>query len=85
MDTEAAARAISPIVGPATSVLSLQNGVQKDDVLRHIIGDRPILGGDLLHLSDDRSARGNQPYRHRPEDRVRRIRRTTFGASRSFS
>jgi len=44
-DTEAAARAISPIVGAATTVLSLQNGVQKDDVLRHIFGDRPILGG----------------------------------------
>ena len=44
-DTEAAAHAISPIVGPTTTVLSLQNGVQKDDVLRRILGDRPILGG----------------------------------------
>jgi 2-dehydropantoate 2-reductase len=44
-DTETAARAISPIVGPATTVLSLQNGVQKDDVLRRVLGDRPILGG----------------------------------------
>jgi 2-dehydropantoate 2-reductase len=44
-DTEAAARAMSPIVGPATTVLSLQNGVQKDDVLRPILGDKPILGG----------------------------------------
>ena len=44
-DTEAAAHAISPIVGPATTVLSLQNGVQKDDVLRRILGERPILGG----------------------------------------
>jgi 2-dehydropantoate 2-reductase len=38
-DTEAAARAISPIVGPTTVVLSLQNGVQKDDVLRHVLGN----------------------------------------------
>jgi 2-dehydropantoate 2-reductase len=44
-DTEAAAHAVSPIVGPATAVLSLQNGVQKDDVLRSVFGDRPILGG----------------------------------------
>jgi 2-dehydropantoate 2-reductase len=44
-DTETAAHAISPIVGPATAVLSLQNGVQKDDVLRSVFGDRPILGG----------------------------------------
>ena len=44
-DTEAAAHAVSPIVGPATAVLSLQNGVQKDGVLRSVFGDRPILGG----------------------------------------
>ena len=44
-DTEAAVRAISPIVGPSTAVLSLQNGVQKDDALRHLLGDGPILGG----------------------------------------
>jgi 2-dehydropantoate 2-reductase len=44
-DTEAAVRAISPIVGPKTAVLSLQNGVQKDDVLRSILGNEPVMGG----------------------------------------
>ena len=44
-DTEAAAHAISAIVGPTTAVLSLQNGVQKDDVLRRILGREPLLGG----------------------------------------
>jgi len=44
-DTEAAGRAISTIVGPTTTVLSLQNGVQKDDVLRLILGSEPLLGG----------------------------------------
>jgi 2-dehydropantoate 2-reductase len=44
-DTEAAVRAISPIVGPKTAVLSLQNGVQKDDVLRCILGNEPVMGG----------------------------------------
>jgi 2-dehydropantoate 2-reductase len=44
-DTEAAAHAVSAIVGPTTAVLSLQNGVQKDDVLRHILGTEPVLGG----------------------------------------
>jgi 2-dehydropantoate 2-reductase len=44
-DTEAAARAISAIVGPTTAVLSLQNGVQKDDVLRDTLGNEPVLGG----------------------------------------
>jgi 2-dehydropantoate 2-reductase len=44
-DTEAAVRTIRPIVGGTTAVLSLQNGVQKDDVLRSILGDGPIIGG----------------------------------------
>ena len=44
-DTEAAAHAVSAIVGPATAVLSLQNGVQKDNVLRHVFGTEPVLGG----------------------------------------
>jgi len=43
-DTETAVRAISPIVGPKTAVLSLQNGVQKDDVLRHVLGNEPVMG-----------------------------------------
>ena len=44
-DTEAAAHAVLAIVGPTTAVLSLQNGVQKDDVLRDILGSEPVLGG----------------------------------------
>ncbi|MDC7787217.1 2-dehydropantoate 2-reductase [Rhodoplanes sp. TEM] len=43
-DTEAAARAIAPIVGPRTAVVSLQNGVQKDDMLRPILGDNALMG-----------------------------------------
>ena len=44
-DTEAAARAIAPLVGPDTGVLSLQNGVTKDDILRPIIGEKALMGG----------------------------------------
>ncbi|RAI45811.1 ketopantoate reductase family protein [Rhodoplanes roseus] len=44
-DTEAAARAIAPIVGPGTAVVSLQNGVQKDDMLRPILGGAALMGG----------------------------------------
>ena len=44
-DTEPAVRATAPIVGPKTAVLSLQNGVQKDDVLRRILGNEPVMGG----------------------------------------
>lgn len=44
-DTEDAARAIAPIVGPATGVLSLQNGVIKDDILRTAFGAERVMGG----------------------------------------
>ncbi len=44
-DTEAAARAVKPIVGPDTAVLSLQNGVIKDDILRREFGDKAVMGG----------------------------------------
>lgn len=44
-DTVTAARAVAPVVGPDTAVISFQNGVQKDDVIRRELGDRPVLGG----------------------------------------
>ncbi len=44
-DTEQAARAIAPIVGPHTAVLSLQNGVVKDDILRRHFGAGRVMGG----------------------------------------
>jgi len=43
-DTEAAANAVAPLVGPSTAVLSLQNGVIKDDILRRHFGDA-VMGG----------------------------------------
>lgn len=44
-DTRAAAEAIRPLVGPGTAVLSLQNGVDKDDVLADVLGPGAVLGG----------------------------------------
>ena len=44
-DTEDAARAIAPIVGPDTGVLTLQNGVVKDDILRAAFGAERVMGG----------------------------------------
>ncbi len=44
-DLEAAARAFKSVVGPGTAVLSLQNGVIKDDILRRIFGDQAVMGG----------------------------------------
>ena len=44
-DTEIAARAILPMLGADTGVISLQNGVQKDDMLAPIVGRKALLGG----------------------------------------
>ena len=44
-DTESAARAIRPMVGPKTAVLSLQNGVTKDEVLTREFGAAAVMGG----------------------------------------
>ena len=44
-DTEDAARAIAPMVTPGTGVLSLQNGVVKDDILRRFFPPAQVMGG----------------------------------------
>src|SRR5262245_21529609 len=44
-DTEAAAQAVAPLVGPQTAVISLQNGVTKDDILRRALGPAAVMGG----------------------------------------
>jgi 2-dehydropantoate 2-reductase len=44
-DTEAAALQVKPVVGPDTAVLSLQNGVIKDDLMRRVFGDAAVMGG----------------------------------------
>ena len=44
-DTEAALSAASSILGPETAVISFQNGVQKDDVLRRAVGAERVIGG----------------------------------------
>ena len=44
-DTAAAAQAILPMLGPETTVLSLQNGVDCDDVLAPVVGEDRLIGG----------------------------------------
>jgi 2-dehydropantoate 2-reductase len=44
-DTETAARQLLPLMQPATAVISFQNGVQKDDMLRPIVGKDALVGG----------------------------------------
>lgn len=44
-DTEAAAKQVAPMVSPDTAVLSLQNGVIKDEIMRRVFGDNAVMGG----------------------------------------
>ncbi|MGW1802050.1 ketopantoate reductase family protein [Streptomyces sp. NPDC001984] len=44
-DTETAAEAIKPLLGEHTAVVSFQNGVMKDDVLRQVLGPDHVVGG----------------------------------------
>lgn len=44
-DTESAGRQIVPVIGPDTGIISLQNGVQKDDMLAPVVGREHLIGG----------------------------------------
>ena len=44
-DPEAAGRAILPMLGPETTVLSLQNGVECDETLATVVGVERLIGG----------------------------------------
>ncbi|MDQ2961018.1 MAG: 2-dehydropantoate 2-reductase [Candidatus Dormibacteraeota bacterium] len=44
-DTEAALDQIRPLVGPATTLVSFQNGVLKDSLLRAAYDDAQVIGG----------------------------------------
>jgi 2-dehydropantoate 2-reductase len=44
-DTETAARQLLSLMRPTSGVISFQNGVQKDDMLRPILGDKALVGG----------------------------------------
>jgi 2-dehydropantoate 2-reductase len=44
-DTTEAADAVKPLLGANTAVLSLQNSVVKDDILRQALGPEHIIGG----------------------------------------
>jgi 2-dehydropantoate 2-reductase len=42
---DGAVRSMRSLVGPDTGIISFQNGVQKDDVLRAAFGDSAVMGG----------------------------------------
>jgi 2-dehydropantoate 2-reductase len=44
-DTAASAELVRPLVTDATAVVSFQNGVAKDDILRSVLGPEHVIGG----------------------------------------
>src|SRR5512132_2321686 len=48
VDTESAAQALLPVIGPDTGVLSIQNGVDNEEKLERIVGPGHVLGGVAL-------------------------------------
>ena len=44
-DSEAALRALRKVKAPHMAVLSFQNGVQRDDLLRKSLGEKAVMGG----------------------------------------
>ena len=44
-DTESAAQAIEPAIGPDTAVISLQNGVDNEETLERVLGPGHAVGG----------------------------------------
>jgi 2-dehydropantoate 2-reductase len=44
-DTEAAAARLGPLLGGDTAVLSLQNGVDNEEKLARVVGERHVMGG----------------------------------------
>ena len=55
--TEEIAKAIKPMVGPNTTVVSLQNGVESDDIIAGIIGREHLIGG-IAQIASSISAPG---------------------------
>jgi 2-dehydropantoate 2-reductase len=56
-DTDAAAEALRPVVGPETIILSLQNGLENEDRLAELLGLPPLLRG-LTHIGAELTAPG---------------------------
>jgi 2-dehydropantoate 2-reductase len=56
-DTEAAAAQVRPMVGPQTTVLCLQNGVDNEETLGAILGEEHVLAG-VAHILSTISAPG---------------------------
>ena len=86
-DTTDAAQALRPAVGPDTAILSLQNGVNNEEILAGSYGVECVLGGNVYMLATIREpgliAWGGGPgllnfgeWRGGSSDRVRRLEAT---------
>lgn len=73
-DTAAAARLVRPNVGPGTAVISLQNGIEKEEQLQRVLGEPAVMGG-VTYLFSTLVAPGRIEHRGGP-------RRVVFGELR---
>ena len=44
-DTEIMAQRIKPLIGPSTAIISLQNGVENEEILGRLLGREKVMGG----------------------------------------
>lgn len=44
-DTQSAAQSLRPMFGPQTGIVSFQNGIKKDELLRSVFGEQAVMGG----------------------------------------
>src|SRR5574341_168455 len=56
-DTEAAGKQVRPMIGPQTTVLCLLNGVDNEERLAAVLGDRHVMAG-VVHILSTISAPG---------------------------
>ena len=70
-DVEEAARAMRPMVGESTAVIPLQNGIDSEERIAAVLGDKAVMGG-VAHISATVTAPG--VIRH-----TGKLQRLTFG------
>ena len=71
-DTASAAAGLTPVLRPETAVVSLQNGVDNEDLLGECPRPRPRRRRCRLHLLDHHRTGCRHAYRRPSPDRVRR-------------
>ena len=81
-DTAATAAACRPLMGPETTVIGLQNGVEAHDIIGGVLGPERVMGGRDLYRGGDRRAGPDPPDRRLRQDGLRRDRRTPERARR---